>query len=272
LAQTISALALSAYDSMSEWAAIAWRVQVANFKPSSLAQLGLSALAVTPENSSILPLRWYGSTAALETVGVDAHSHRFAVTREVLLGDSVGMMQSLSMQVGQAVSRAVATALAAALESSDTLSDGRAWFNATDGNLAGSGAAPSAATLNAAIQALRAMTDPAGNVVGVPARYLVVPSALEATARILVASTFGPSDWLQVVVLPTLTSATAWYLLPAPQVMPSVALLSLAPATRPVFSLERARKRIESDAIEFKLFADYRIARVSRFAYRNPGV
>jgi hypothetical protein len=248
------------------------RDQVSDFRASSFAQLGLSALAVTPENSAILPLRWYGATAALETVGLDAHSHYLGVTREVIAGDRVGMLQSVGQQVGQAVSRAVATSLASALESSDTLSDGRAWFNATDGNLAGSGAAPSAPTLNAAVQALRAMPDPAGNAVGTPARFLVVPPALEASARILVASTFGgSSDWLHVVCLPTLTSASAWYVLPAPQVMPSVALLSLAPANKPVFSLERARKRIESDAIEFKLFADYRVARVSRFAYKNPG-
>ena len=112
------------------------------------------------------------------------------------------------------------------------MADGTALFHANHKNLAASGAAITAASLGAARTAMRTQKDASGNAtLNIRPNLLIVPAALEDTARVLMASETDPSQSnsrkpnpvrgaFNVIVDARLDAAstTAWYLAANPSV------------------------------------------------------
>jgi hypothetical protein len=79
------------------------------------------------------------------------------------------------------------------------MSDGTALFHADHGNLAGSGAAPSEATINAAITAMATQTDRAGNSkLNIAPKFLIAPPSQRSAVLQALNSEHAPDDTSKV--------------------------------------------------------------------------
>lgn len=144
-----------------------------------------------------------------------------SLTRQALVNDDLDAFATLLTKFGQAAARREADQLTTVLTAPPNV-DGAALFSAGRNSIiTGAGSALQLSALGDAVKSLRKQSDMAGGglVVQEPSA-LVVPAALEMTARQLVAQ-FAPvtagtvQPWpLSVVVEPRLdaVSATAWYL------------------------------------------------------------
>ncbi len=112
-------------------------------------------------------------------------------------------------------------ALANGLDNGVTLSDGDPWFNSSNLVDTGSGAAPSAATLNAVSALLRSQSTAAG-VLDLDVATLLVPSSLEATTRTVV----HEAGWDITIIASAHLSGDFWYAFSDPAVSPVVARLT----------------------------------------------
>lgn len=112
-------------------------------------------------------------------------------------------------------------AICQGLDNGVTFDDGAAWFDTSNLVDTGSGAAPSAATLNAAAALLRAQASAAGTL-DLDISTLLVPAALEATARTVVAE----AGWNIEVIASAHLSGSFWYAFADQMVSPSIARLS----------------------------------------------
>ena len=178
----------------------------------------------------------YGSFAeGNETIQLATYGKLFAISRQAIINDDLGMFTRIPAAMGRGASRTVGNLAYGVLTSNPLMADGTALFAGTaigtdHGNLNIGGAAALAATpFSAARVAMGRQSDIAGNAVGLNIRpsYLIVPLALEDTARVLMTSEFDPAaantnsnvpnkvrNAAEVVSDPRLDadSATAWYL------------------------------------------------------------
>ena len=153
-----------------------------------------------------------------------------SITRQAMINDDLSAFESLSKRFAQAAVEYEAGALVALLTSNPTMQDAVALFHASHGNLAGSAAAPSVATLGAARLAMRLQNclDGATAIDATP-KYFIVPAALETTAEQLLAqiqpaltTSVNPfAGKLELIVEPRLdaVSSTAWYLATDPMLV-----------------------------------------------------
>lgn len=169
-----------------------------------------------------------------ENITLATFGKLFAISRQAIINDDLGMFTRIPSSMGRAASRTVGNLAYGVITSNPLMSDGLALFSGaaigTDhGNLNLGGAAPiSAVSVGLARQGMGRQTDSAANAVGLNIRpeYLIVPLALEDVARVLMASEFNPTDLtsnnrapnparntLEVVVDARLDadSATRWY-------------------------------------------------------------
>lgn len=176
------------------------------------------------------------------------------VSPEVIVNDDIGYVSDMATALGPASKRAVERAVYALLESNPTLSDGVALFHATHGNLAGSGAPPTVALLDAAAVAMAQQKAP-----GADAEYLdirpavaVVNTALRGTMRVLVDAVYDPdtANKLQrpnmvagivsdVVDTPRLAAAP-WYLFADPSIAPVIEVVFLNGQREPRLAQEES--------------------------------
>ena len=204
----------------------------------------------------------------------------FGLTRQAIINDDLGALSDVPAKLGAQAASFEADYLADLLQSGSgfgpTLSDGDPLFDPAHANLAGpAGAAPDDTALSAARLAMRKQIGPAGKLIDVTPRYLVVPSELETAGEKLLATIapvtvdeVNPWSFLSLIVEPRLTSATAWYLAAdAPQSGLEVAYLSGSEGPQ---TETQAGFRI--DGVEVKVRLDFVAAFVDwRGMYMNPG-
>lgn len=144
-----------------------------------------------------------GGEYSYATIGEDKETYKlakfgkiFGMTWEQLVNDNLHVFTEIPGKLGAAARRIEDVIAFAALLSTVAMNDGKTIFHADHGNLAGSGAAPSVITMNAAKLAFRKQTG-----IGEKADYLnltpnvlVVPCELEATADVLYKSKYDPAD------------------------------------------------------------------------------
>ncbi len=151
-----------------------------------------------------------GSVAAsAETYSISVFGRTFGLSRALLLDDDLGAFQDLSEQLARMATEFVSAKLVARLEAGTLMSDGLATFVAGHFNL-GTAGALSETTLAELIKLVRAAKGLANEPIACIPRVLLVPSALEFTARKLVWLLGSPPP-LEVAVEPRLTSATAFF-------------------------------------------------------------
>lgn len=146
------------------------------------------------------------------------------LSRQALVNDDLGAFATLLRKFGEAAARREADELVSILVTPGNV-DSAALFS-TDRSSLITTSALALGTLSAAVAALRLQTED-GQLVAQEPGYLIVPAALETTARQLMgqgynpntAATVNPYSTLQVIVEPRLdaASATTWYLAAANQ-------------------------------------------------------
>ena len=213
-----------------------------------------------------------------ETFRVQKYGRILPVTLELLVNDELEAMRALMNSTAMATAALEADLLAEAINLNPTMADGVAVYHSTHGNLAGSAAAISIASVGAAKAAMRWQHGLDNVIIGIEPRFLVVPAALETVALQLVgeiaAAQIGDSNAslrrLEVIVDPRLdaTSTTAWYLFAGPS-MPSLSVAYLEGEEQPYVE---TRVGFDIDAVEVKVrwslaayWADFRPT------YRNAG-
>lgn len=219
-------------------------------------------------------------TDSKTTYGLVTYAKIFGVNRQAIVNDDLNAFRDIPRAMALSAAEVEAAELAGLINANPQTYDGVATFHATHSNLAASGAAIDVTTLGAGQAALRLQKGIAGVVpLGLAARYLVVPAALEGRALQYVA-TLTPAQAanvnpfaskLEVVVDPRLdaTSATAWYLAVDPSLAPSIEYCYLENEEGPQVS---TRDGWDVEGMEFKVRLDYACSIIDwRGLYKNPG-
>jgi hypothetical protein len=245
-------------------------------------RVGLSEVGLLPEvpPGSDIPLM--KAQARTEYVRATTRAGRIRFTRAMLFGDDSGALVRLAEAFGQAEQRTVQAAvtdyLTQASGTGPTLNqDSTALFHTNHNNyVSSSGAAPGLATVNAARQKMRRQKAPGStHPLNIYPSILLVPAALEETARVLVAA--GRTAWdddegdLRVVVDPGLddVSATAWYLIADPERFDTVEVAFLEGRVGPRVEMQEI---FHVDGGEWRLTTDFGIGvRDFRTMFRNVG-
>lgn len=232
------------------WQQYVRRTTVRDFKPKRLVDLmgGRAALDRVPELTEY-PAR--DVMKALYRLSVAKYGGRFAISWEAIVNDELGELRDLPGNLAVAArdteSRLAAGLLTDGNGPNDVLFNATAWgrsynedtdtWSGGQSNLIAGNPALTTDSLNDALQAIATRRDPEGRPIVVQGFQLVVPPALEFTARRILDATeiritegdqtVVMSNWMRgrvnLVVDPWLqvldtsaTSGTTWYIVPAP--------------------------------------------------------
>lgn len=270
----------SAYQvAQSPLKAIAKQRTADDFRPMSVLRTGdFAKLQEVTESGEI---KGMSTGEAIEGFSLKTFGGIFALTRKALVNDDLGAMGQWSQNMGRAAAETEADQLVSLLTASSgagpLMGDDVRLFHADHDNVAGSGAVPSVATLNAARLALRTQRGLDGvSPINVPPKYLLVAPDLETTAEQLLASLAATTiadqnpfaGSLTLLVEPRL-SGGSWYVFADPAVMPVLEYAYLSSAQGPQMS---SRDGWEVLGREFRIVLDFGCGATDwRGAYRNAG-
>ena len=167
-----------------------------------------------------------------------SYAKKYRITRKLIINDDLRALSAIPRAMGRAGNRKVGDITYALLNGTGpTLNqDSTALFDTSSHkNYVAASTAPTVATLNTAAVAMAKQTDPnTSAVLNIQPRFLMVPKALEHTARVLMAATYDPagtgatlppnpfSGRYEVITDARLDGQTygtaAWYLLADPNI------------------------------------------------------
>lgn len=211
-----------------------------DFKQATIAGLGaFPDLDQIPRSGA--PYQHAAMDDVHETAQLATYGKLFGISREAIINDDLNEFTRVPQAMGLAAARKVngiayAVLTASSYTGQTMTADSTALFNSNHSNYvaSGSGAAPSVATLNTALAAMRKQKAPlpsgdsSAAYLNIEPAYLLTVPDLEGTARALLSSTYDPAgttssvskrdapniwkDRLQLVVDPVLTLASGWWL------------------------------------------------------------
>jgi len=258
--------------------------EVPDFKANSRIRMGaFNSLETIPEGAE-----YTAGTIGEEREQITAATKGkfIQLTRTMIVNDDLNGFNRMAQMLGSAAARTVNADAYGVLNTNGNMSDGTALFHADHGNLAGSAAAISVATLSSARAAMRKQTPPGDTTeyLNIMPRYLLVPVVLEDSANEIVTSTTNITgtnsarknpirDWgpLELISDPALdsNSATAFYLVADPMQVPLVEVAFLDGNQVPFVSSE---EEFLTDSIRWKVRLDYGVAANDyRAGYKNAG-
>lgn len=204
----------------------------------------------------------------------DTYAKMLAITRQDIINDDLGAFASVPRRLGRG----------AALKINDVFwtafMDNATFFTSGRGNYDdGTDTVVTAAGLDAAMVFWNALTDPDGKPMGTTPRFLVVPKALEYSAKALMSSTMfnngttsntpvdNPFAGMFTVVSSTYLSnssftgysAKAWYLLADPNDVPVIEVAFLGGRETPV--VETADADFDQLGIQMRGYHDFGVAK-----------
>lgn len=136
-----------------------------------------------------------GAAEGGEDVKLDTYGKIFAITRQALINDDLGVFNDIPRYHGEAAARLVNRLAYAALTANPLMSDGKALFGTAHANLVTGGGAPAIENLGAASLAMSKQTDAAGNPIDVAPQYILLPRALYVAAETFFnSSVIGTAD------------------------------------------------------------------------------
>lgn len=256
-------------ETWSQWCST---MSIADFKTNNLVNLSnFGDLDVVPEYADYK----YGTMSDVkETIQLRTYGKLFSISRQAIVNDDLSSFTSVPMKMGRAAARMVGDEAYGILTSPPTLNQtGRALFHATDGNIrttTGAGA-PSVTTLDTEFTSMATKTDPSGATLNLVPRYIIVPRALEATARTLAAATYDPagtagtlkpnpfSGRFDVVADARLDAfnAAGWFVAADPNLIPTVVVGFLNGVQAPYMEQVNA---FTQDGVSFKVRIECRAA------------
>lgn len=154
-----------------------------------------------------------------ESFSLKTYARAINVTRNLLVNDDLNLLGDLTTAFGEAAAQTEADILVDTLTGNPNLSDGTPVFDASRGNMAGAGADPDAATLDAARKAMRGYKGLDGKtLLSVQPKYLVVGPELESDAEKLLSSIYAANTsdvnhWagkLSLIVEPRIAGDDWW--------------------------------------------------------------
>ncbi len=199
----------------------------------------------------------------------------FSFTRQMIVNDDLSALTRIpslyAAQAKRGINRLVYKALA------------EAKFTAKDGNLAGTGATLSLATINEARQAMRKQKNLRGEeFLNITPKYLIVPTNSEFLARQLLTSTSDPNATHYGVTNPLMGSlqiitdaeldaldTDAYYFLADQMLMDTIEVTYLNGNQRPVIESQVA---FDTLGIRYRIYMDYGVTVVdTKGIYKNAG-
>lgn len=170
--------------------------------------------------------------SVLPTRQLEEYGKSFSMTRKAFIDDDINFVAQLPSAYAKAAKKTIEKQVYSILFNNSTIYDGKALFHNDHKNLIGSGAAPSQATIQAAINKGRKQTDVNGDTIFWNPKYLIVPIGYEFDLAVIFksAQVTGssnndinplynyPLEIVQVPELNTLAGANAcpWFLAAAP--------------------------------------------------------
>jgi hypothetical protein len=216
-----------------------------------------------------------------EPIQLATYGKLFSITRQAIINDDLSAFTEIPRKMGRAASRKVGDLVFGIINANPNMSDGKAVFHADHKNLAPSGAGPTAATVGAGRTAMRQQKD-GDATLNIAPSYLLVPGALEDSARVLMASETDPSqnnsrrpnpvrNAAEVIVDARLddTSLTSWYLAADPNRFDTIEVGYLDGVAAPFLDQQEGWL---VDGAEYKVRIDAAAAPLEfRTLYKNPG-
>ena len=171
-------------------------------------------------------------------VKLKTFGRKITITRQAIINDDLGVFTYLPKMIAQGAANFQADKIWGLITSNAKTPDGKALFHADHANLAAGGdkAAPSSATLSKGRTAMWRQTTPAGEIMPVAPKYLVVPAELQTTAEQLMTSILANqtanvnifASKYDIIVDPRLTDVNAWYLAADPSAIEGLVYAYLA--------------------------------------------
>lgn len=208
------------------------------------------------------------------------------ISREMIIDDDMGAFTGLAASLGRAAKRTIEADVYAALLSNSglgpVLNDGKTLFHADHGNIAGTAAAPTVTSFEAARVLMRAQKDVGGNdFLEISPDVWLGPDGIVGQAKVVNNSTFDPdaANKLQraniaaamvrdIVGSPRL-SGTRWYFFADPVQAPVMEVAFLDGVDAPFIEMEEA---FTTDGARWKARLDYGVAGTDyRGAVTNAG-
>ena len=193
-----------------------------NFKPATSIRLGeMGRLEELTESGEITAT---SRAETGETMKLSTLARNLNVSRTLTINDDLGMLGDMTAAFGEAAAQTESDILVDLITSNPNLSDGTPVFDASRGNIAGTGAAPSETTLSAVRKAMRATKGLDGKtLVNVVPKYLLVGPELETDVEKLLAAIYAATtddvnvfgSKLSLLVEPRITDSS-WYVFADP--------------------------------------------------------
>lgn len=188
------AMMMGYQESDEVWRQIVRVGRVSSFRQESRVDMSaFSDLDTIPENGEYK----HGKLSdRKEYIQAQKYGKLFSITREMLVNDDLNGLSVIPRSMGRAADRKVGDLVMAIFTGNPTMQDGTALFAAGHSNIITSGAAPSVAQLDAMVKLMALQKDSSDVTHGQNIRLstLLVPKALEVTARILATAINDPDQ------------------------------------------------------------------------------
>jgi len=255
---------------------------VPDFKQAERTGLsGFTSLARVPEDGEIT----YGKfTDRKEVIQAVSYAKKFRLTYQAIKNDDLNAFTAIPRGMGRAAQSVIGDIVYGKLDGvGPTLNQDSIalWDTSTHKNYVAAATAPTVATLNTANAAMKKQKDPNNSkVLNITPKFLIVPVALEATARELLASEYAPDSspgstsgkntmtrniWygntLQIIADPRLDDQTnglaAWYLAADPNVFDTVEVAFVDGVAEPYL---REEQEWDTRGVEWVVGVDFGVA------------
>ena len=208
------------------------------------------------------------------TVRADTYGKKYAITRQDIINDDLGMFDQLKRNIGQGGAKARRSAVWTAFMDNSTF-----YTDALGNYISGATTALTIDSLSAAVAKFRGQEDEYGEPIGIEPKYLLVPPALEGKAREIYASTnfadqtvsskrgttnihAGRFEPLVTSYLANSTytgySTAAWYLLADPNDIPTTEIAFLNGMENPI--VEESEVDFSQLGIQFRAYFDFGVS------------
>lgn len=280
LANVVSKRLRDTYSSApSLWRMISRQSNAPDFKEKAVLQLaGMPELKKVREGAEYT----YASLSdSVEKYSIATYGRIIAITRQTLINDDLGAFDRLPSLFGRAAAELENDLVWGILMNNPTMADGTALFHASRGNIAGSGAAPSEATFEAAETALGDQKDAADKPLNLRFRYFAGPQKYSVAVRKLLTSVTatksGDVNVYQNAVEPIIenrlkpaTGAAPWFMIVDPAQWDTIEYAYLE-GEEGLYTEERVG--FEVDGLEIKARLDFGAAPIDgRGMFMNPGI
>lgn len=257
------------------WQMVTRRGQLPDFKTSERINMsGFTGLSEVTEDGEIT----YGKFAdRKETIKLVQYAKKYRMSRQLIINDDLGGLTQVPRMMGRAANRKIGDVFYAVLNGTGptlTQDSIALWDTSTHKNYVAAATAPNVTTIGTATAAMAKQTDPnSGAVLNIRPRYLVVPVALESTARVLMASQYDPAGTagtltpnpyngrFEVVTDARLDGQTygtlAWYLFADPNVFDTFEVAFLNGVAEPYLRENRAW---DEQGIEYLVGIDFGVS------------